>query len=181
MRGYFGIGVAGISKAMNVGSIMRSSHAFGASFLFTVAATYEKDEGRKSDTSAAWEHLPFYEYPDIEALRLPQDCMLVGVEIVDDAIALPSFRHPRRAAYLFGPERGGLPADVVGRCAFVTKIPTQFSVNVAIAAAIVMYDRCLSLGRFPPRPVGPGGPTEALPDHVFGPPKFRTRPPPDGA
>ncbi len=38
MRGYFGIGAEGISKAMNVGSLFRSAHAFGASFMFTVAS-----------------------------------------------------------------------------------------------------------------------------------------------
>jgi len=38
LRGYFGIGAEGISKAGNLGSLMRSAHAFGASFLFTVAA-----------------------------------------------------------------------------------------------------------------------------------------------
>ena len=36
MRGYFGIGVEGISKPMNMGSLIRSGHAFGASFAFTV-------------------------------------------------------------------------------------------------------------------------------------------------
>ena len=39
--GTLGIGVEGISKAMNVGSIMRSAHAFGASFVFTVGAIYK--------------------------------------------------------------------------------------------------------------------------------------------
>ncbi|MEX2009990.1 MAG: TrmH family RNA methyltransferase, partial [Dongiaceae bacterium] len=29
MRGYFGIGVEGISKPMNLGNLMRSAHAFG--------------------------------------------------------------------------------------------------------------------------------------------------------
>ena len=42
MRGYFAIGVEGISKAMNVGSLFRTAHAFGAGFVFTVAATYER-------------------------------------------------------------------------------------------------------------------------------------------
>ena len=179
MRGYFGIGVAGISKAMNVGSIMRSAHAFGASFLFTIAAAYEKEQGRKSDTSAAWQHLPLHEFDDVGALHLPHECTLVGVELIDGAVDLPSFRHPRRAAYVFGPERGGLAPDLVARCAYVVRIPTAFSVNVAIAASIVMYDRCISLGRHAPRPVGPGGPTEALPPHVFGPPLFRTPQPDD--
>ena len=38
MRGYFGIGAEGISKPMNVGNLVRSAHAFGASFLFLVDA-----------------------------------------------------------------------------------------------------------------------------------------------
>ena len=39
MRGYFGIGVEGINKPFNVGNLFRSAHAFGASFVFTLAAT----------------------------------------------------------------------------------------------------------------------------------------------
>jgi hypothetical protein len=49
MRGYFAIGAEGISKAMNLGSLMRSAHAFGASFLFTVAAAYSRGKSRNSD------------------------------------------------------------------------------------------------------------------------------------
>ena len=45
MKGYFGIGVEGISKAMNVGTLFRTAHAFGASFVFTVRAQYNRREG----------------------------------------------------------------------------------------------------------------------------------------
>ena len=38
MRGYFGIGAEGISKPMNLGNLIRSAHAFGASFVFLVDA-----------------------------------------------------------------------------------------------------------------------------------------------
>ena len=85
MRGYFGIGVEGISKAMNVGSLFRTAHAFGASFMFTVSAAYSRAEGGKSDTSDAPGHVPFYSFPDVEALILPKGCRLVGVELLDDA------------------------------------------------------------------------------------------------
>ena len=188
MRGYFGIGVEGVSKAMNVGSLFRSAHAFGASFVFTVAAVYSRTEGTKSDTSDATSHLPFYAFPDIGTLALPQGCSLVGVEITDQAIELPSFHHPKTAAYILGPERGALSPALIERCAYVIKIPTKFSINVGLAGALVMYDRLISLGRFAPRPVGTGGPTEDLPEHVFGQPKaratmekFRTEPPSDVA
>ena len=48
MRGYFGIGVEGISKQMNVGAIMRTANAFGASFVFTIDAVYAEREGGRS-------------------------------------------------------------------------------------------------------------------------------------
>jgi tRNA G18 (ribose-2'-O)-methylase SpoU len=174
-RGYFGIGVERISKAMNVGSIMRSAHAFGASFVFTVDAVYATREGGKSDTSKAPEHLPLYEFDTVEALRLPRGCQLVGVELIDEAVDLPSFRHPKQAAYVLGPERGSLSPGLVERCDHVVKIPTRFCVNVGIAAAIVMYDRVTTLGRFAARPVAAGGPVEAPPLHEFGPPRIRRK------
>ena len=43
-RGYFGIGVEGVSKPMNVGALMRTAHAFGASFVFTLGAVYARDD-----------------------------------------------------------------------------------------------------------------------------------------
>ena len=51
MKGFFGIGVESVSKSMNVGSLFRSGHAFGASFIFTVNANYNTRKGGKSDTS----------------------------------------------------------------------------------------------------------------------------------
>ena len=50
-----------------------------------------------------------------------------------------------------------LSASVLERCAHVVRIPTSFCVNVAMAGAIVMYDRATTLGRFAPRPLRPGG------------------------
>jgi len=175
MRGYFSIGVEGISKSMNVGNLFRSAHAFGASFVFTVAAAYTRAEGGKSDTSDAPGHVPFYSFPDVASLLLPKDCRLVGVELTDDAVELPSFHHPGQAAYVLGPERGSLSPEMTDRCEFVVKIPTGFCVNVGIAGAIVMYDRLISLGKFQRRPERPGGPNEQLPEHIFGNPKIRSK------
>ena len=173
MRGYFGVGVERISKPMNVGNLVRSSHAFGASFFFTVGATYRAAEAR-SDTSKAPEHMPIYNWPSLDDMVLPQGCSLVGIELVEDAIDLPSFGHPLRAAYVLGPERGSLSPAMLARCRYVIKIPTAFCINVAMAGAIVMYDRVKTLGRHAPRPVGEGPPTEVLPEHEQGAPRSRT-------
>ncbi|OHC79654.1 MAG: rRNA methyltransferase [Rhodospirillales bacterium RIFCSPLOWO2_12_FULL_58_28] len=175
MRGYFGIGVERISKAGNVGALFRTAHAFGAGFVFTVAAVYAQSEGGKADTSDAPGHVPFYSFPDAASLLLPKGCALVGVELLDEAVDLPSFRHPRCAAYVMGPERASLSAEMTARCDHVIRIPTRFCVNVGIAGAIVMYDRLLSMGRFARRPERPDGPVEPVKEHVFGQPVFRKK------
>lgn len=172
MKGYFGIGVERISKAANVGTLFRTAHAFGASFIFTVASQYRKSDLRASDTADTPRSLPLHEFADVASLRLPRDCRLVGIELTEDAVELPSFRHPRQAAYILGSEREGLSAPMQQHCDHIIRIPMRFSVNLAVAGAIVMYDRLIQLGRFAPRPVAEGGPTESLPDHVFGEPIY---------
>lgn len=173
MRGYFGIGAEAISKPMNLGNLVRSAHAFGASFAFLVDAHYTVREAR-SDTSHAETQLPVYRFDRPEDMVLPKTCSLIGVELLDEAIDLPSFRHPLNAAYVFGPERGSLTPEMVARCDHVVKIPTRFCINLAVAGAIVMYDRTLSLGRFAPRPVRSGGPTETIAEHIQGEVRIRT-------
>jgi tRNA G18 (ribose-2'-O)-methylase SpoU len=142
-RGYFAIGAERMSKSLNLGNLMRSAHAFGASFTFTIGAAYSAQEAF-ADTSRGGLHLPHYDWRSVEEIALPRGCSLVGVELIDGAIDLPQLRHPSRAAYVLGPEMGSLSPELLARCDVVVKIPTRFCVNVAIAGAIVMYDRVVS-------------------------------------
>lgn len=177
-RGWFGIGMEGVSKAGNAGAVFRTAHAFGASFLFSVGESPGLAATRATDTSDATRHLPFYRWPGPDAMGLPARTQLVGVEVVEGAIALPTFRHPIQAAYVFGPERSSLSAAMLARCAFVVRIPTRFAINLAVASAIVMYDRLLTHTRYADRPVAAGGPTEGLAPHAHGKPVFRRGLPP---
>ena len=70
MRGYFGVGVEGISKSYNLGAVLRTSNAFGASFTFTIGATHKALEIRRTDTSRSEDHMPFYEWDNVEDLIL---------------------------------------------------------------------------------------------------------------
>ncbi len=159
-RGYFAIGAERMSKSLNLGNLMRSAHGFGASFTFTVGATYRALEAF-ADTSKSQLHLPHYNWAKLEDMDLPHGCKLVGIELVDNAVDLPSFRHPLRAAYVLGPEQGSLSEPLLARCEHVVRIPTKFCINVAMAGAIVMYDRVRSLARFADRPIRAGGPQPA--------------------
>lgn len=180
MRGYFAIGVEGISKPGNLGNLIRTAHGFGAAFVFAIDAKFSPGRANDtkksfSDTSKTAGHVPYYEFASIDELALPSGCQLVGIEITDDAIEMPSFRHPLRAAYVLGSERYSLSPEILGKCDHVIKIPTNFSLNLATAGAIVMYDRLLCYGRFAERPVAPSGRAAALPEHVRGKPVTRRR------
>jgi hypothetical protein len=108
-------------------------------------------------------------------MHLPEACRLVGIEFLDDAVELPSFRHPRCAAYVLGQERGSLSSEMMECVDHVVRIPTRFALNLATAGAIVMYDRVISTQRFGARPVVPDGPVEAVPEHTFGDPVWRRK------
>jgi tRNA G18 (ribose-2'-O)-methylase SpoU len=175
MRGYFGVGIEGVSKPMNLGNLVRIAHAFDASFFFSIAPRLKLSDAN-SDTSQAQNALPFYSFAHPEDFRMPLGCRLVGVEITDEATELPRFCHPARAAYVFGAERYSLSPQMLSLCEFVVKIPTRFSINVGMAGAIVLYDRLINLGRFGDRPITPGGATVDLPPaHMWGAPLAKPR------
>ena len=77
MRGYFGIGVEGVSKAMNAGNLYRSANAFGASFVFTVAAVYAADD--EGYCLPRFDQIPekLEEQAKRAALNCPEDALAV--------------------------------------------------------------------------------------------------------
>lgn len=57
-----------------------------------------------------------------------------------------------RAVYLLGNESSGLPKDILAGCVSTVALPGHFSLNVAVAGSIVLYDRVSKLGsRLPER------------------------------
>lgn len=177
-RGYFGIGVEGVSKSANVGALLRTAHAFGAAFCFIIGTGWDSRATRQADTADTPAHVPLWRFPSPDALTLPAGCALVGVERLEDATDLPSFRHPLNAAYVLGPERAGLSPALLARCRHVVRIPTRFSLNLAVTGALVLYDRLQQHGRFAERPVASGGPQRTPQGQVaepagHGPPRFR--------
>ena len=153
-RGYFGIGAEGVSKSANIGALLRTGHAFGAAFCFTIGTGFDSRAARTADTSDTPLHVPMWRFAALSDVALPRACALVGIELLEDAVDLPSFRHPLNAAYVLGPERAGLSDALLARCDHVVRIPTRFALNLAVAGALVLYDRLLQHGRFAERPVG---------------------------
>jgi tRNA(Leu) C34 or U34 (ribose-2'-O)-methylase TrmL len=52
-----------------------------------------------------------------------------------------------QAMYILGPEKGSLSNETLKKSDHIIRIPSKFSLNVAIAGAIVMYDRIKTFGK----------------------------------
>ncbi len=74
---------------------------------------------------------------------------------------------------MLGPERSGLSPAMLQRCRHVVRIPTRFALNLAVAGALVLYDRLLQHGRFADRPVGSLAAPEPAQAPRHGAPRFR--------
>lgn len=151
--GTFGIGVLRPKYVENLGTLWRSAHAMGASFLFTIQDRFPPEArrdpvaadpalGRPGDPARSWEKLPYLTFPSVEALRdaIPLHT-LVGVEQSDGATDLRDLEHPAQAIYLLGSEIDGLTPPARRACDLLVQIPTRGSLNVAVAGSVVLYDR----------------------------------------
>ena len=91
-----------------------------------------------------WRHADWNAFSEAQ----PFGALLVAVEMGGES-SLEEFEHPERAVYLLGAEDTGLPESVVRACHRHVTLPVERyeSFNVAVAGAIVMYDRLAKVRR----------------------------------
>ncbi len=142
-KGYFGIGVYKPKTSENIGTLWRSAYQFGASFIFTIDAIYKS---QPSDIYKSYRHIPLIQFKNLETFQnsVFYDCQLICVDFGENSVNLKEFKHPQRAIYLLGAEKGGLPEKLL-KTHQLLEIPykKQPSLNVAVAGSIVMYDRMI--------------------------------------
>lgn len=139
-NGFFGIGIlSGVSEP-NLGTLWRSAYILGASFIFTVDKKYKSKGG---DVTSAWTKIPLYHYESFDQLKqnIPYSTKLIGVEMGEQSQDIHQYKHPDRAIYLLGNEQSGLPPKIISECHELIKLPGNYSLNVAVAGSLIMYDR----------------------------------------
>jgi len=142
MRGFFGIGIEHGKTVVNLGTLWRSAHLLGADFIFTIGRRYQK---QRSDTMKSWRSVPLWHFESVHALHdaLPRECLLVGIELIEQSHKIESFVHPERCTYLLGAEDHGLTKDALALCHSIVRLPGDLSMNVACAGTVIMYDRLM--------------------------------------
>lgn len=141
-RGYAAIGLHMPKDPTNVGSVLRAAGCYEVSM---VAITGQRYFRSKTDTQKAWKHIPTIHTDDLTSI-IPLGCVPVAVEFIQSARPLPTYNHPERAFYIFGPEDGSVPTDLISRCRDVVYVPTEFCMNLAATVNVLLYDRMVKLG-----------------------------------
>lgn len=144
-EGFFGIGIYHPEIEENIGTLWRTAYILGASFIFIIGKRFKKES---SDVTHSWSKIPLYIHDDFSSFlkSLPYSTQLIGIEMHEHSTALHQYVHPTRAVYLLGSESAGLPENILNQCHALISLPGNFSLNVATAGSIVIYDR---IGKIP--------------------------------
>jgi len=138
------IGLVNPKSPDNVGSVKRAAGNYGVDSIFYTGQRYPRalklnpdipDTGRKVGMN-----IPVTGVGSLLE-NLPDGMEVVCVEFAENARALPEFKHPEKALYIFGPEDGNLSQDIIDCADAVVYIPTVGCMNLAATVNVVLYDR----------------------------------------
>ena len=134
------IGLINPKSPENVGSIMRASGCYQVESVSYTGKRYGYASKFQTDTKNVSEKIPLSEVDDIINAK-PEGATIVCVDLVEGATALPEFKHPENAYYIFGPEDGTIAQKIIDCADNVVYIPTIGCMNLAATVNVVLYDR----------------------------------------
>lgn len=140
------VGLINPKNVSNVGGVVRAANCFGVSKILYTGTRYDRAVRFQTDTKNAAVNLPL-QHTDNVFDASPSDHRIVSVELAIGAMALPDFKHPSRAVYLFGPEDGTLSQELIDGADSVVFIPARSCLNLAATVNVVLYDRLAKQAR----------------------------------
>jgi TrmH family RNA methyltransferase len=135
----------GVHDPGNVGTVLRSAEAFGASCVGIGPGTADPFSPKAVRASmGAVFGVPVTRTEDVTALPGETVALVAGagVELWQISTAMPSIRaNPADVTILVGAERDGLPEAIVAQADHVAHIPIRSqSLNAAMAATVALYE-----------------------------------------
>ncbi|MFN1515009.1 RNA methyltransferase [Vibrio owensii] len=134
------IGLYNPKSPTNVGAVLRAAGCYDAAQVRYNGTRYSRAVKFQTDTQNSQERIQLVEMEDLTA-NVADDVEIVCVELVVGATALPHFTHPENAIYVFGPEDGSMPQEMVDKAHHVVYVPTHGCMNLAATVNVVLYDR----------------------------------------
>lgn len=129
----------GVSDPGNVGTILRSAQAFGASSVAFGPGCADPHSPKAVRASmGAIFAVPLARVADVGELPGERIALLAGAQ---EVLRPPAQGATAGITLLVGSERAGLPADVVAACERAARIPiASESLNAAMAATVALYE-----------------------------------------
>ena len=138
-----------IRSIHNVGSIFRTSDSFLIEKIIISGYTATPENDRMKKTALGSSDSVDWEYSDdiietIKKLR-KKDVKIISIEQADESLKIEKFNpvSGTKYAFIFGNEVDGVSDDIINVSDEVVEIPqvgTKHSLNVSVAAGIVLWD-----------------------------------------
>jgi TrmH family RNA methyltransferase len=131
----------GVQDPGNVGTIIRSAHAFGGGVAVSKGCADLYNPKTVRATMGSIFHAPVArELDSVGFLQDARSAAYTSVAAVPEDGEMPGTLPTGRLVIVVGAEGAGLPSEVVGVCETRVTIPSQAaSLNAAIAASILLY------------------------------------------
>lgn len=148
---YVSIGLTNPKGVENVGAVMRAAGCYQADQVLYSGQRYDRAVKMTTDTKNVSSIIPLINIETLNAETLidavEPDTQIVCVDLIQGASPLPSFQHPEKALYIFGPEDGTISQKVVDRADHVVFVPTIGCMNLAASVNVLLYDRLAKSAR----------------------------------
>jgi tRNA(Leu) C34 or U34 (ribose-2'-O)-methylase TrmL len=134
------IGLYNPKSPSNVGAVMRAVGCYEADRVHYTGVRFDRAKRYRTDTNNTSCKVPLNQVENLPE-SMPEGMQLVCVELVEGAMPLPEFEHPDQAMYVFGPEDGSIPQQLVDRADHVVYVATIGCMNLAASVNVLLYDR----------------------------------------
>ncbi|NKF51158.1 RNA methyltransferase [Shewanella sp. WXL01] len=144
MKNQVSIGLINPKTPTNVNGVMRACGCYQASQVFYTGNRYDyakrAERQFEVDTQNVAAKIPLTRVEELLE-SVPEQAKIVCVDLVVGATPLPEFTHPENAFYIFGPEDGTIPQQIIDAADEVVYVPTVGCMNLAASANVLLYDR----------------------------------------
>ncbi|MCW8996287.1 MAG: RNA methyltransferase [Psychromonas sp.] len=134
------IGLTNPKSATNVGAVMRAAGCFNVDSVLYSGSRYDRSVKLNTDTKKISSTIPLIGVENLLDNK-SDELKIVCVDLVEGAKPLPTFKHPDKAIYIFGPEDGTIKQAVIDKADHVVYIPTTGCMNLAATVNVILYDR----------------------------------------